>query len=81
MPDLPDGDPVPGPKFDSKLRRLVRLAALGAELVSLPEPVVLAGDYDVIPEGLDVYDPAGRGADALFRPESREAYRGLFAQG
>jgi len=49
--------------------------------VTLPEPVVLAGDYNVIPEELDVYNPAGWAADALFRPESRGAYRGLLAQG
>ena len=44
-----------------------------------PEPVVLAGDYNVIPDALDVYDPAGWEADALFRPETRAAYRKLLA--
>jgi exodeoxyribonuclease-3 len=78
---LPNGNPAPGPKFDYKLRWLERLAARAAELVALPEPVVLAGDYNVIPEELDVYDPSGWEADALFRPESREAYRRLLAQG
>ncbi len=78
---LPNGNPAPGPKFDYKLRWLERLAARAAELVSLPEPVVLAGDYNVIPEELDVYNPAGWAADALFRPESRAAYRRLLAQG
>ena len=78
---LPNGNPAPGPKFDYKLRWLERLAARAAELVSLPEPVVLAGDYNVIPDEADVYDPAGWEADALFRPETREAYRGLLAQG
>ena len=56
---LPNGNPAPGPKFDYKLRWLERLTARGAELVALPEPVVLAGDYNVIPEGVDVHDPAG----------------------
>ncbi len=58
---LPNGNPAPGPKFDYKLRWLERLAAHAAELVSLPEPVVLAGDYNVIPEELDVYKPGGLG--------------------
>ena len=78
---LPNGNPAPGPKFDYKLRWLGRLTARAAELVPLPEPVILAGDYNVIPEELDVYDPAGWEADALFRPESRDAYRRLLAQG
>ena len=78
---VPNGNPAPGPKFDYKLRWLERLAARASELVTLPGPVVLAGDYNVIPEELDVYDPAGWEADALFRPESREAYRRLLGQG
>jgi exodeoxyribonuclease-3 len=78
---LPNGNPAPGPKFDYKLRWLERLTARAATLVSLRAPVVLAGDYNVIPEDLDVYDPAGWEADALFRPESRAAYRRLLAQG
>jgi exodeoxyribonuclease-3 len=78
---LPNGNRAPGPKFDYKLRWLGRLTARAAELVSLPEPVILAGDYNVIPEELDVYNPAGWEADALFRPEARDAYRRLLAQG
>lgn len=78
---LPNGNPAPGPKFDYKLRWLERLAVRTAELVTLPESVILAGDYNVIPEELDVYNPAGWESDALFRPESREAYRRLLAQG
>src|SRR3954462_12024411 len=78
---LPNGNPAPGPKFDYKLRWFDRLAARAAELVALPDPVVLAGDYNVIPEEIDVYNPAGWAADALFRPESREAYRRLLSQG
>ncbi|MFO0847985.1 MAG: exodeoxyribonuclease III [Gemmataceae bacterium] len=78
---LPNGNPAPGPKFDYKLRWLDRFAARAAELVGSPDPVVLAGDYNVIPEELDVYNPAGWEADALFRPESRAAYRKLLAQG
>jgi exodeoxyribonuclease III len=78
---LPNGNPAPGPKFDYKLRWFARLAARAAELVARDEPVVLAGDFNVIPEDLDVCDPAGWVRDALFRPESREAYRRLLAQG
>jgi exodeoxyribonuclease-3 len=78
---LPNGNPVPGPKFDYKLRWFDRLAARAAELVALPGPVVLAGDYNVIPEELDVDRPQEWVRDALFRPESREAYRRLLAQG
>jgi exodeoxyribonuclease-3 len=78
---LPNGNPAPGPKFDYKLRWFDRLAARAAELVTRKEPVVLAGDYNVIPSELDVYNPAGWAADALFRPETREAYQRLLAQG
>ena len=78
---LPNGNPAPGPKFDYKLRWLERFSVRASELVSSPEPVVLAGDYNVIPDELDVYDPRGWEADALFRPESRQAYRGLVGQG
>src|SRR5436190_15644055 len=55
---LPNGNPAPGPKFDYKLRWFDRFAARAAALVALPEPVVLAGDYNVIPEDLDVCQPA-----------------------
>lgn len=61
------------------LRWLERFAARARDLVALPEPVVLAGDYNVLPEGIDVYNPTGWEADALFRPESQAAYRDLLA--
>jgi exodeoxyribonuclease-3 len=77
----PNGNPAPGPKFDYKLRWLERFTARAAELVALPEPVVLAGDYNVLPQEIDVHNPAGWEADALFRPETREAYRRLLGQG
>src|SRR3954470_11630866 len=63
---LPNGNPAPGPKFDYKLAWFGRLLAHAAALVAWPEPVVLAGDYNVIPEDLDVYHPARWAADALF---------------
>lgn len=78
---LPNGNPAPGPKFDYKLRWFERLAAHAAELVAKAEPVVLAGDYNVIPEELDVYRPESWVGDALFRPESRAAYRRQLGQG
>lgn len=78
---LPNGNPAPGPKFDYKLRWFDRLTARAAELVAMSEPVILAGDYNAIPEELDVYQPEIWMDDALFRPETREAYRRLLAQG
>src|SRR3954449_1236273 len=68
---LPNGNPAPGPKFDYKLKWLQRLAAHAATLVKKRTPVVLAGDFNVIPEEIDVYKPESWVEDALFRPESR----------
>ena len=78
---LPNGNPAPGPKFDYKLRWFDRLMLHAAELLASDAPVVLAGDYNVIPTDLDVYAPERWLDDALFRPEVREAYRRLVAQG
>ena len=78
---LPNGNPAPGPKFDYKLRWFDRLMLHAAELLASNAPVVLAGDYNVIPTDLDVYAPERWVDDALFRPEVREAYRRLVAQG
>lgn len=78
---LPNGNPAPGPKFDYKLRWFERLTARAAELVSGKAPVVLAGDYNVIPTELDVYKPERWVDDALFLPETRNAYARLLAQG
>ena len=78
---LPNGNPAPGPKFTYKLKWLERFVARAAELVGGGRAVVLAGDYNVIPEELDVYKPERWGDDALFRPEVRAAYRELLAQG
>jgi exodeoxyribonuclease III len=73
--------PAPGPKFDYKLRWFERLSARASELISGDLPVVLAGDYNVIPTELDVYKPERWVDDALFRPETRTAYARLLAQG
>ncbi|HYW09087.1 MAG TPA: exodeoxyribonuclease III, partial [Longimicrobium sp.] len=77
---LPNGNPLPGPKYDYKLRWLDRLAARAAELLASGDPVVLAGDYNVIPTELDVYNPARWTGDALFQPEVREAFRRLVGE-
>ena len=78
---LPNGNPAPGPKFDYKLRWFERLAAHAAELIASGAPVVLAGDFNVMPTDLDVYKPERWLDDALFRPEVRHAYHALVAQG
>src|SRR5690242_10620757 len=78
---LPNGNPQPGPKFDYKLAWFARLAAHAADLLATGEPVVLAGDYNVMPTELDVYKPERWVDDALFRPEVREAFRRLIAAG
>jgi exodeoxyribonuclease III len=78
---LPNGNPAPGPRFEYKLRWFQRLISHTAELIALNRPVVLAGDYNVMPTDLDVYAPARWVDDALFRPEVRDAFRRLTAQG
>ncbi|MFC3198004.1 exodeoxyribonuclease III [Parapedobacter deserti] len=78
---LPNGNPAPGPKFDYKLRWLDRLIAHGQTLLSQKAPVILTGDFNVIPTEMDVYKPERWTDDALFRPETREAFRRLMAQG
>ena len=78
---LPNGNPYPGPKFDYKLRWLERLVAHAAELAKHRSPVVLCGDYNVIPTERDVYKPERWVNDALFRVEVREAFTRLTAQG
>lgn len=78
---LPNGNPAPGPKFDYKLRWFERLTAHAAELLASDMPVVLAGDYNVMPTELDVYKPERWLKDALFRPEVRSAFKTLVAQG
>src|SRR5947208_2043891 len=78
---LPNGNPAPGPKFDYKLLWFERLIAHAAELLALNQPVVLAGDYNVMPTDLDVYAPERWVDDALFRPEVRDAFHRLTAQG
>ena len=77
----PNGNPQPGPKFDYKLAWLERLIAHAAGLARSPTPVVLAGDFNVIPTERDVYKPERWVDDALFRVETRAAYARLMQQG
>jgi len=78
---LPNGNPAPGPKFEYKLRWFERLTLHAKRLLASDAPVVLAGDYNVMPTDLDVYAPERWVKDALFRPEVRDAYRRLVDQG
>jgi exodeoxyribonuclease-3 len=78
---LPNGNPAPGPKFDYKLQWFDRLIRHAAELLKLELPVILTGDYNVMPTELDVYKPERWGEDALFRPETRAAFKALTDQG
>src|SRR6188768_3365433 len=78
---LPNGNPQPGPKFDYKLRWFERLIEHAAPLYGLDIPVVLCGDYNVVPTDFDIYNPASWRKDALLQPESRAAYEKLLKQG
>jgi bifunctional non-homologous end joining protein LigD len=78
---LPNGNPFPGPKFDYKLRWFQRLADHARDLVNRDLPVILTGDYNVMPTDLDTYKPEKYVNNALFRPETKKAYKELVAQG
>ena len=78
---LPNGNPLPGPKFDYKLAWMKRLYDRAAELLAAEIPAVLAGDYNVIPHTHDIWAPAAMLDDALRQPESIAAYRALLGQG
>src|SRR5690242_6187983 len=78
---LPNGNPAPGPKFSYKLKWLDRFIDHAASLVSSDGPVILAGDYNVIPTERDVYKPERWVDDALFRVEAREEFGRLMQQG
>jgi exodeoxyribonuclease III len=77
----PNGNPQPGPKFDYKLAWLKRLRAHAAKFLKQDMPVVLAGDYNVAPTGLDIYPTRSWDKDALIQPKSRAAFASLVAQG
>ena len=78
---LPNGNPAPGPKFDYKLDWMTRLEARAVALLNDEKPVILGGDFNVIPNDIDCYDPAGWAGDALTRSESRSAFRSLLHKG
>lgn len=78
---LPNGNPAPGPKYDYKLAWMERLRARGAELLTTEMPVVMLGDFNIIPQSRDAAHPENWLADALFLPESRAAFRRIVNQG
>jgi exodeoxyribonuclease-3 len=78
---LPNGNPQPGPKFDYKLAWFERLIKHAKTLRASRRPVILAGDFNVVPTDFDIYDPKSWRKDALLQPESRAAYQRLLAQG
>ena len=78
---LPNGNPVPGPKFDYKLAWMERLRTRMRELRNGEIPTVVIGDFNVIPEDKDVWSPAAMTADALMQPQSRDAYARLLNDG
>jgi len=78
---LPNGNPAPGPKFDYKLSWFKRLTARSQELLAMDTKVVMTGDFNVMPTENDVYKPERWLDDALFRPEVRQAFHELVAQG
>lgn len=78
---LPNGNPQPGPKFDHKLAWFERLIRHAATLWVSGQPVVLAGDYNVVPTDFDIYNPRSWQKDALLQPETRDCYQRLLSQG
>ena len=78
---LPNGNPRPSPNFDYKLAWFERLIKHAKVLHASGEPVVLAGDFNVVPTDADIYNPSFWRADAVMQPEVRDAYRRLLAQG
>jgi exodeoxyribonuclease-3 len=77
----PNGNPQPGPKFTYKMNWMERLIAHASELYAAGVPVVLAGDYNVVPTDLDIYPTKSYAKDALLQPEPRAAFRRLLDQG
>src|ERR1700729_1333018 len=78
---LPNGNPQPGPKFQYKLAWFERLITHAAGLIAAGVPVVLAGDYNVVPAPRDIYPTRSLDDNALIQPESREAFARMLAQG
>ncbi len=78
---LPNGNPVPGPKYDYKLAWMDRMAVRAQALLATEQPVVMAGDYNVIPQAMDAAKPQNWTEDALYLPQSRSAYRRILNLG
>jgi exodeoxyribonuclease-3 len=78
---LPNGNPQPGPKFDYKLAWFERLIAHASALFSSGHPVIMAGDFNVIPTDFDIYNTRSWLKDALLQPQTRACYQRLLAQG
>jgi exonuclease III len=77
----PNGNPQPGPKFKHKLAWMKRLFAHAAELYVLDAPVVLAGDFNVVPTDADIYPTKSYAKNALLQPEPRALFRRILDQG
>ena len=77
----PNGNPQPGPKFNYKLAWMERFIAHAAMLYDLDAPVVLAGDYNIVPTQADIYPSTSYAKNALVQPESRAAYQRLLDEG
>jgi len=78
---LPNGNPQPGPKFDYKLRWFEHLIHHAKTLQASEHPVVLSGDFNVVPTDMDIYNPRSWLKNALLQPESRECFERLMDQG
>ena len=78
---LPNGNPTPGDKYDYKLQWMDRLIGFARERLALEEPLILAGDYNVIPAAIDAKHPEVWAKDALFLPQTREKFRTLINLG
>jgi exodeoxyribonuclease-3 len=78
---LPNGNPVPSPNFDYKLRWFDRFVRYAQKMYALRRPVVIAGDLNVVPTDFDIYNPGWWRFDAVMQPQSREAYARLLTQG
>ncbi|UCI10768.1 exodeoxyribonuclease III [Mesorhizobium sp. B1-1-8] len=78
---LPNGNPAPGPKFDYKLRWFDRLISYGRTLLEAKAPIVLCGDYNVVPTPIDAAVPGRWLGDAVYFPESRRTYAAMLDDG
>ena len=78
---LPNGNPAPGPRFDYKLAWFARLLDHAQALIDSGHPVVLAGDFNVVPTDADIYNAWLWRFDAVLQPQSRAAWQRLLAQG